>query len=78
MDDADKTVLFTMEAGSYTVEITYREDGAKIDAFLLTDDMEFDISIFNPLRTDLNADGVVDAEDRAILMESWLEDDLWP
>jgi hypothetical protein len=78
MDDADTTVLFTMEAGSYTVEITYREDGAKIDAFLLTDDMEFDISIFNPLRTDLNADGVIDAEDRAILMESWLEDELWP
>jgi hypothetical protein len=78
MDDADKTVLFTMEAGSYTVEITYREDGAKIDAFLLTDDMEFDISIFNPLRTDLNEDGKVDAEDRAILMESWLEETLWP
>ncbi len=78
MDDADKTVLFTMEAGSYTVEITYREDGAKIDAFLLTDDMEFDISVFNPLRTDLNADGIVDAEDRAILMESWLEEALWP
>ncbi len=78
MDDADKTVLFTMEAGNYTVEITYREDGAKIDAFLLTDDMEFDISVFNPLRTDLNEDGVVDAGDRAILMESWLDEDLWP
>jgi hypothetical protein len=78
MDDADKTVLFTMEAGNYTVEITYREDGSKIDAFLLTDDMEFDISVFNPLRTDLNEDGVVDAEDRAILMESWLDEDLWP
>jgi len=45
---------------------------------LLTDEMEFDISIFNPLRTDLNEDGVVDAEDRAILMESWLDEDLWP
>lgn len=78
MDDADKQVVFTLEAGDYSVGITYREDGAKIDAFLLTRDMSFDVSVFDPPKTDINEDGIVDAADLALLMESWMNATLWP
>jgi len=34
-DDEDATVLFTMPAGTYTLEIGYREDGAMLDAIVI-------------------------------------------
>ena len=43
MDDADDPV-FTMPAGTYTVELRYREDGALLDAVLLTDDLAVDLA----------------------------------
>ena len=36
-DDSAQTVYFTMPAGTYTLEVGYREDGAYVDALLLTD-----------------------------------------
>jgi len=36
-DDSNETVYFTMPAGTYTLEVGYREDGAYVDALLLTD-----------------------------------------
>jgi hypothetical protein len=35
-DDQDATVLFTMPAGTYTLEIAYRETGAMLDAILIS------------------------------------------
>lgn len=35
-DDGGKTVLFTMPAGTYTLEMAYREDGCLLDAFVIT------------------------------------------
>jgi hypothetical protein len=35
-DDGGKTVLFTMPAGTYTLEMAYREDGCVLDAFVIT------------------------------------------
>jgi hypothetical protein len=35
-DDEDATVLFTMPAGTYTLEIGYREDGAMLDAIVIS------------------------------------------
>jgi hypothetical protein len=31
-----KTVLFTLPAGTYTLEIAYREDGCLLDALVIT------------------------------------------
>jgi hypothetical protein len=38
-DDSDLTVHFTMAAGTYTLEIAYR-DGCKLDAFVITDKLD--------------------------------------
>jgi hypothetical protein len=35
-DDEDATVLFTLPAGTYTLEIGYRQDGAKLDAIVIS------------------------------------------
>jgi hypothetical protein len=35
-DDGGKTVLFTMPAGTYTLEMAYREDGCLLDALVIT------------------------------------------
>ncbi len=35
-DDADTEVEWTMAAGTYTLEIAYREDGAQLDAITIT------------------------------------------
>jgi hypothetical protein len=35
-DDGGKTVLFTMPAGTYTLEMAYREDGCVLDAIVIT------------------------------------------
>jgi hypothetical protein len=35
-DDNGKTVLFTMPAGTYTLELAYREDGCLLDALVIT------------------------------------------
>jgi hypothetical protein len=35
-DDADTEVECTMVAGTYTLEIAYREDGAQLDALVIT------------------------------------------
>jgi len=40
MDDADQTVLFTVGAGIYNLEIGYREDGALLDAWIITKQLE--------------------------------------
>jgi hypothetical protein len=34
----DPAVRFTLKAGSYTLEIAYREDGARLDAIVITDE----------------------------------------
>ncbi len=39
-DDADKTVLFTLPAGTYTLEAGYREDGLLLDAFVMTNKLD--------------------------------------
>ncbi len=35
-DDGGKTVLFTLPAGTYTLELAYREDGCALDALAVT------------------------------------------
>ena len=35
-DDEDATVLFTMDPGAYTLEIARREDGAQLDAIVIS------------------------------------------
>jgi hypothetical protein len=39
-DDGGKTVLFTMPAGTYTLEMAYREDGCLLDALVITDKLD--------------------------------------
>ena len=34
-DDGAKTVLFTLPAGTYTLEMAYREDGCLLDALVI-------------------------------------------
>ena len=78
MDDGNAKVQFTMSAGDYTLEIAYREDGALLDAIYITDDLDFDPVIFEPLQYDLNGDGFVDDADVILLQEHWLDEVLWP
>ncbi len=40
MDDANQTVLFTVEPGFYNLEIAFREDGALLDAWMITKQLE--------------------------------------
>ena len=40
MDDEDQTVWFTVAAGLYNLEIVYREDGALLDAWMITQQPE--------------------------------------
>jgi hypothetical protein len=40
MDDADQTVLFTAEPGLYNLEIAFREDGALLDAWMITKQLQ--------------------------------------
>jgi hypothetical protein len=40
MDDDDATVLFTVEPGTYSLEIAYREDGALLDSWIITQQPE--------------------------------------
>ncbi len=40
MDDENATVLFTVEPGLYNLEIAYREDGALLDAWIITQQLE--------------------------------------
>ncbi|MHC4594983.1 MAG: hypothetical protein ACYS19_08570, partial [Planctomycetota bacterium] len=35
-DDENATVLFTLPAGQHTLEIGYREDGAMLDAIVIS------------------------------------------
>jgi hypothetical protein len=78
MDAGDGIVQFTMDAGNYTVEIGYREDGTLIDSFMLIDDPEFQVTDMDPLLYDFNGDGITDDTDVALLMEQWLDEILWP
>jgi hypothetical protein len=78
MDDGNALVQFTMAAGDYTLEIGYREDGALLDAIYITDDLDFNPDIFEPLLYDLNEDGIVDDVDVNLLMAQWDEEILWP
>ena len=36
----DNVVYFTLEAGQHTLEIAKREDGTRVDAILITDDVD--------------------------------------
>lgn len=40
MDDADQTVLFTVAPGMYNLDIAFREDGALLDAFTITKQLQ--------------------------------------
>jgi hypothetical protein len=69
-----------MSAGSHTLEIAYREDGAQLDCFVIAP-VAFtadEAAAFDPLIYDLNGDGVTDDADVALLMDHWLEEILWP
>jgi hypothetical protein len=78
MDDDYETVYFTMDAGTYTLEIAYREDGALLDRFLITDDLELDPVALSPLAADLNGNKKVDFKDYALTAEMWLDEQMWP
>ena len=80
-DDNNQTVHFTLARGTHTLEIAYREDGALLDAFIITDDLNFDQRNLLPrgrLDTDLNADNKIGFKDYAILAGTWLDELLWP
>ena len=76
--DNDTEVEWTMAAGTYTLEISYREDGALLDRLLITDNLDIDEGTLPPLAGDLSMDDKIDFEDFAILAEYWLEEELWP
>jgi hypothetical protein len=78
MDDDYATVYFTMDTGTYTLEIAYREDGALLDSFLITDDLELDPVALSPLAADLNGNKKVDFKDYALTAEMWLDEQMWP
>ncbi len=78
MDDGNAKVQFTMAAGTCTLEIAYREDGALLDSILITDNIDFDPAVFEPLDNDFNKDGGIDDADVALMMEQWLDEILWP
>jgi len=80
MDDNYQTVYFTMPAGTYTMELAYREDGALLDAFLITDNLDIDQRALLPdgVSSDLNEDRRIDFKDFAGLADGWLEEQLWP
>jgi hypothetical protein len=80
MDDDGQTVHFTMAAGTYTMEIAYREDGTLLDAFLITDNLDLDQRTLLPegVSTDLNEDGKIDLKNYALLVDMWLDEQLWP
>jgi hypothetical protein len=40
MDDADQMVLFTVSAGYYNLQIAFREDGALLDAWMITKQLQ--------------------------------------
>jgi len=40
MDDAGETVLFTVEAGVYNLDIAFREEGALLGAFMMTTQLQ--------------------------------------
>jgi hypothetical protein len=79
-EDASAVVEWTMSAGSHTLEIAFREDGAQLDCFIVVpaDFSQDDATQLDPLVYDLNDDGVVDDADVALLMDHWLEQVLWP
>lgn len=67
-------------AGTHTLDIWMREDGAKIDRLLLTTDMNYDPGTSEPeesphqplaLTADLNSDGTVNLPDFVIFAEDW-------
>jgi len=67
-------------AGTHTLDIWMREDGAKIDRLLLTTDMNYDPVTNEPeesphqplaLTADLNSDGIVNLPDFGIFAEDW-------
>ena len=77
-DPNDPTVEFTLAAGTYTLEIAYREDGALLDRFLITDNLDLAPVTLSPMSADLNEDKRVDFKDYAILADAWLDKQLWP
>jgi hypothetical protein len=78
MDDDDQTVEFTLAAGTYTLEVAYREDGTLLDRFLITDNLDLAPVTLSPMSADLNEDKKVDFKDYAVLADAWLDEQLWP
>jgi len=77
--DADyENVEFTLAAGTYTLEIAYREDGTLLDRFLITDNLNLAPAALSPMLADLNHDRTVDFKDYAVLADAWLDEQLWP
>jgi hypothetical protein len=78
MDDDDQAVYFTLDAGAYTLEIAYREDGTLLDRFLITDNLNLNPVTLSPMLADLDQDKKVGFRDYAILADAWLDEQLWP
>ncbi len=78
MDDDGQTVEFTLAAGTYTLEIAYREDGTLLDRFLITDNLDLVPVTLSPMSADLNEDKTVDFKDYAVLADAWLDEQPWP
>jgi len=77
-NDGDATVQFTMGAGTHTLYVAYREDGALLDRLLITDDLSLNQANLPPRAADISADDRVDFKDFAVLADSWLDEVLWP
>jgi hypothetical protein len=77
-DPEDRTVYFTLAAGTHTLEIAYREDGTLLDRLLITDNLGLNPEALSPMLADLNKDKKVDFKDYAILADGWLDEQLWP
>jgi len=77
-DDDYEGVEFTLAAGTYTLEIAYREDGTLLDRLLITDNLGLNPVALSPMLADLDKDRKVDFTDYAVLADAWLDEQLWP
>jgi len=80
-DDHDRQVVyFALPGGTHILEIARRESGALLDSLLITRDLDLDQRFLLPdlLAADLNQDQDVDFVDYAIMIDTWLDEILWP